>query len=360
MAILADVLDVVELATDIEEGLVNRQTDGSLAILNYTHLAQFSNKWTRTTMACRGLIYDSDTTEVVARPFPKFFNYGQGIIPHDVTTKRPIVTEKADGSLGIIYWCEDAGRWKVATRGSFSSDQAVHATIKLRDYIDVLDEDALAHDRTYLVEIIYPGNRIVVDYAGRDELRLLAVIDIETGGDYADVNWPGPRVEMYTDIKDVQSAYMITTSGLMDDAEGMVLCYPRYKAPSFRLKVKSLEYLRLHKLLTGLSTKKIYDHLANGRTVESLIEDVPDEFMEWVNKEATALTEAYDEILVRARFDFAAIEGHCETRAEFAKFALKTEYSDILFRMYDGRDFADLIWKRIKPEFRLFAEDDGA
>jgi putative RNA ligase len=41
---------------------------------------------------------------------------------------------------------------------------------------------------TVLVEIVYPANRIVLDYGGLDDLILLGAVDIATGRTFG----PGP------------------------------------------------------------------------------------------------------------------------------------------------------------------------
>jgi len=76
--------DPKELDWAINDGLVacRQCRDAPLAILNYTQRCQFERgAWNDTTRLCRGLIYRIDTEEVVARPFPKFFNYGQQEAP---------------------------------------------------------------------------------------------------------------------------------------------------------------------------------------------------------------------------------------------------------------------------------------
>src|SRR5690606_23624256 len=86
--------------------------------------------------------------------------------------------DKIDGSLGIQYRLPD-GRQAIATRGSFTSDQALHATKRLRE----AGWDIMPHDFafTWLWEIVYPGNRVVVDYGDRDELVYLGAVGIEHG-----------------------------------------------------------------------------------------------------------------------------------------------------------------------------------
>src|SRR5438105_3439699 len=132
MTLLADVLDPVELATAVENGHVRLQRHPSrpLVIYNYTEACQFASAWTPVTLACRGLIAHTETGAVIARVLPKFFNHNEPHAPRLDLTSKVRVTDKADGSLGIIF--ADGDGYAVATRGSFASDQALHATELLR------------------------------------------------------------------------------------------------------------------------------------------------------------------------------------------------------------------------------------
>src|SRR5690348_3156144 len=196
MTLLADVLDPAELAIAVEKGLVRTQRHPTrpFVIYNYTEACQYAGAWTPVTLACRGLIVDTGG-QIVARPFAKFFNHSESHAPRFDPAGAVAVTDKSDGSLGIIY--HDRDGLAVATRGSFASDQAVHATEVLRTrYAGFTPPAGL----TVLVEIIYPGNRIVVDYQGLDDLVLLGAVDIATGRTYgpeAVPDWPGPVVETF-------------------------------------------------------------------------------------------------------------------------------------------------------------------
>ena len=66
----------------------------------------------------------------------------------------------------------------MATRGSFESDQAIHATRRLNDYRFHRDT---ARRWTLLVEIVYPANRIVCDYTDRDGLIMLGAVRVRDG-----------------------------------------------------------------------------------------------------------------------------------------------------------------------------------
>jgi len=59
-------------------GHISAKTNGDLTLFNYKPQAQFEGRWNPYEMVCRGLIINNKTGGVVARPFDKFFNWGEG------------------------------------------------------------------------------------------------------------------------------------------------------------------------------------------------------------------------------------------------------------------------------------------
>lgn len=175
------------LVYHIERGYVTVRThpEYGYRIYNYTDKCQYENVWNETTMTCRGLITDHEGN-VIARGMRKFFNYGQEWAPGFSVDDNVLVLDKVDGSLGIVYPTPDGG-WAVATRGSFTSDQAIHATAALTDAQKSVAEDAYKVGETVLCEIVYPENRIVLDYGDTDELVMLGTVQRETGWFSTDV-----------------------------------------------------------------------------------------------------------------------------------------------------------------------------
>ena len=336
-----------EIKPHIDQGLVSEQVHPeaeNLRIFNYTQKCQFSKQWNPVTRACRGLILDVSTGEIVANPFPKFFNYGE--VDVKIPAEKPIVIEKMDGSLGILYWIGD--RPYVATRGSFVSDQAIWATKWFRENCD---SKMFNRDYTFLFEIIYPANRIVVsyDFSG---LVLLAIRDRETGKEImANLGsrtfaYMGARVPKVYDVNDL--------AGLKDldegNAEGFVVFYPEC---GLRVKVKFPEYVRLHKILTGLSVKGVWEYMrANGPECDilELAKDAPDEFHRWLEATAKHLQDQFYAIEAQASTAFAeAVKDRSLSRKEFAQKFRDFEYPGILFAMLDGKDHQEIIWRMIRP-----------
>ncbi|MDQ7036883.1 MAG: RNA ligase [Anaerolineae bacterium] len=140
---------------------------GDLLLFDYTTQAHIANRWNFFERVCRGLIINQQTGEIVARPFDKFFYWlsdGRKVSGHIIN-----ITEKLDGSLGILF--RHKGDYLITTKGSFFSPQARWATKFLNDHFDLSN---LPEQWTLLFEIIYPENRIIVDYGKQEDLILLA------------------------------------------------------------------------------------------------------------------------------------------------------------------------------------------
>lgn len=325
----------------VDEGYILRQIhpSASLTIYNYSAKAQYDWHWTPETMACRGLIV-ADDGEIVARPFPKFFSIEQrGDEPLPVEPFK--VYEKVDGSLGILYFIN--GEPRIATRGSFVSDQAQWATAHLQaKYKGV----RFNPDYTYLFEIIYPGNRIVVNYGDFADLVMLAVIRKSDGADMPLEDLGFPMVKLYDGVTDFAELAQFEEP----NKEGFVI---RFES-GLRVKAKFAEYKRLHRLLTGLSARGIWEVMQIAEGLSPFLERVPDEFYQWVRETSYSIRLNYQDIEERCRVDFKDL-GDRKTTALYFK---TCQHPAILFKMLDGQDYAPMIWKAIYPSpSRPFRED---
>jgi len=330
-----------------EDGLLYKQVHPSLplTIWNYTEKVQYENLWDEVTLMCRGLVTD-DTGDIVATPFQKFFNIEEGKFE---PTEKFEVYEKMDGSLGIVFWYR--GQWVVATRGSFTSDQA----IKAREILKKYNTDIMFRHLTFCFEIIYPENRIVLDYGTDEKLVLLGTFD--KNGKEMDVEiwsqWGFDVVKKYDGIKDFKELKMM----VKDDQEGFVVKFSN----GDRVKVKGVEYLRLHKIMTNVTTTGVWEYLRNGEDVMEILKDVPDEFYDKIKTYVRDLKYSYFQISedVGKKFDGKMYGKYndkepIEDRKEFAEwvFTQPKHLSGILFRMFDKKDYTEIIWNLIRPEFK--------
>lgn len=322
---------------------VQKHKETSLYIYNYTPQTQFERFWNELTLQCRGLILN-EKGEIIARPFRKFFNLEEHQ-PEEIPQEPFEVYEKLDGSLGILYWLNN--KPFIASRGSFTSMQAQKATGLLHTkYHHIIPH--LKQGITYLFEIIYPHNRIVVNYGAAEELILLAIIDNNTGLDFPLEDIGFPLVQRFDGINDFQKLKELN----YPNKEGFVLKFQS----GFRVKVKFEEYVRLHRILTGVSNKMIWEMLKNGTPMEAILERVPDEFYEWVKKTKENLIEEYTAIEAHCKNEFKELDDRKST----AMYYLTCKYPSILFAMLDKKDYSEIIWKLIKPTYeKPFAKEEG-
>lgn len=332
------------------EGLLMKQTHPTLplTIWNYTQKVQYEGLWDEVTLQCRGLVTWSDQDDIVAIPFRKFFNIEEG---KHIPTSSFDVYEKMDGSLIIAFYMW--GEWVVASRGSFTSEQAIAA----KKLLDTMNTFSLSIGSTYLFEYTSPWNRIVVDYGDKENLTLLGAIDTQTGTEapYTSLQYIGTQlgcdvVKRYDGIKD----YTTLKGMIGDNAEGFVVRFSN----GDRMKIKGEEYLRLHKIMTNLSTTAVWEVVSSGGKMEDLLKDVPDEFYtkikEYENEllgEFNTLKKEYEWIFNKTRNVYFKTYEKEFNRAEFAVLAKRYKYPSILFSLLDGKDISPIIWKIIKPEF---------
>ena len=337
-------LDKNNLQKMIEEKYISVQKHPSLDlyIYNYTQRAQFDKVWNEETLQCRGLILDG-AGNVVARPFRKFFNM-QEILDQggQIPAEDFIVTEKMDGSLGILYLDADK-KYSLATRGSFVSDQAKKGTEMLREKFP---EIAVNRNYTYLFEIIYPQNRIVVDYGGMEDIVLLAVIDNKTGEELNPLPAGGfTHVKRYDGMKDFANLEQRPNS------EGYAVFFPSSKQ---RFKIKFEEYVRLHRLITGVNARRIWDLLRNHQPMDELLERVPDEFFAWVKKTKDNLEAEYNLVESLAVGHWEVVKNLPDRKAQalaLSKIEPKQRVVvPIVFRLLDKKPYEEIIWRMLKPK----------
>ena len=320
----------------IEDGFVqrNKHPNHELYIYNYTAKAQYERVWNDITLACRGLIMNHNH-EIIARPFAKFFNLGEMENQH-FPNETFEVYEKMDGSLGIIYFINDVPF--IATRGSFTSEQSKKANellnTKYQDSISTLNRN-----HTYLLEIIYPENRIVLDYGNEEMLVLLAVVETKTGKEQPLENIGFPVVSKYDGVNDIHTLKQLE----VNNKEGFVI---KYKS-GLRYKVKFAEYLRIHRIVTQVSSINIWEYLKAGNSFDEILERVPDEFYNWVKKTKNELVDKYNAIENQCKKDFKLLEDRKATALYFQT----CQYPSVLFNMLDGKPYDYVIWKHLRPNF---------
>ena len=381
-----------------KDGLLHKQTHPTLdlTIWNYSPRVQYERLWDDITMQCRGLVTNSKG-EIVARPFKKFFNYEEHK-PEDIPNEYFEVYEKMDGSLGILFYYEyelsdekryniwfnnnyetgmerffdpnnlpdfddsyyeptpkTMGEWIMATRGSFTSPQAIKGSEILKKY----KYKYLPTDCTYLFEIIYPENRIVVDYGDEEKLVLLGSIQTNTGREYNvhSEHYEDLGFELVMKYKTWDEGYDLLKEEISKDKEGYVI---RFKN-GFRMKIKGEEYKRLHRILTNISNRDIWEYVRADKPLDEILDKVPDEFYDWVKSEESKFRQMFNITRTMAELTFMKYIKPEMSRKDSALIIKqqKLELQPILFKLLDNKDCSDLIWKNLYPKYsKPFKKDE--
>lgn len=267
--------DLKEFEALVKEGYLRKSEKGDLVLYGYTDKCTFDRNWNQFTRVARGLILHRETGEVVAKPFPKFFNLGE--MEEVSMDKLPLqqgykAFEKVDGSLGIIFNYQ--GYWNVATRGSFYSEQCEVAQKMLKQYSMVGIPDNI----TLLAEIIYPENKIIVDYKGQRKLVLLGAFDRNTGEEVDPVQAEKYATQMFMEYAkkyDHTIEQMIALQKtLPKDDEGFVVRFNN----GLRVKIKGEEYLRIAKMIAHMSPISFWESMENGVVKRDYLSQLPEEF----------------------------------------------------------------------------------
>lgn len=325
-----------------------------LSIYKYSRAAQFKKEWTHVTTACRGLIINHETGELIARPFPKFFNY-QELTQEEIASKAvgPMnVMEKLDGSL-IIGYVDPDGKYRLTTGGGFQASQ--------KDLAEEIYSERYMNNwtprphTTYMWELIHPQNRIVVDYGNEKDLHLLGAVNIRTGksiplDDIQEWRWKKAVSYQFDSLSDVVLAPN------RSNAEGYIVHFPE---TDFRIKLKHEEYVSLHRDATGLSERRVWNYLKNG-TYEENRENLQEEFIDFYNKTGADILSRFNALKQSYYDEYDRLEASFEgsTKIDWVAHVRKNstpEKTSIMLSWYDKEKTFNSVkensmWESVKPE----------
>ena len=352
---------VEDLFTAAKNGQIYKQTHPTLpyTIFKYTQNTVYQKHWNPITLTSRGLIVNHDTGELVARPFKKFFNHNEPSLDSKKLKGEHIIYEKLDGSLGISYFTP-AGELNISTMGSFTSEQAIKATH--------IYNTKHAHTWTpqphitYLWEIIYPDNQIVVNYGDKEDIILLGGVNKHTGETLTPerlTEWKGEKVTTHTNY----SFTKLHTLPSRDNSEGFVVFFPKTNT---HVKIKHEEYVTLHRLRTGLNETKIWEMLkTNPQEANNYYSTMPEEFQTFYNttknnyitqynNTVTTIHTLYDTIIntLPPHFTRKTYAQHILGNPEYKKHAqtLFHHHDNPIPHYNDNTPPNQNIWKTLKPQ----------
>lgn len=319
-------------------------------------------------------------------------NFPSGRTGFDVTTKTGNYLARGvlvHNSLGILYEVRP-GEYQIATRGSFTSDQAYHASALWEEKYEFVWKPTPG--TTPLFEIVFPANRIVVNYGDLDDIVLLEILDNETGcpAESAIADWPGPSTELhpYASLREALEAPP------RPGQEGLVVFFPKINE---RVKIKQDDYVAIHRLVFGLTARRVWEHCAvhelhaagasvksigvslkmdpgdvegvviaapDGNWMDEMAKIVPEEFLMWANKKSVEFKNAVDGWEMVARAKMGEIERLVGVNADRKQLAFEIGKEDpeirgALYMLIDNKLIRPTAWRAMRPEHEVYKAEEG-
>ncbi|MBI2064923.1 MAG: AAA family ATPase [Candidatus Yanofskybacteria bacterium] len=308
----------------------------NLTLVTYSGQTELTNAWEEYPILrnFRGLIVDSNGN-IVARPFEKTHKADSEIPLEKLNIIPNKVFEKANGSLGVVYFWD--GEWRVATKFSFENEGYTKPS---REMLSKMDMTVLDPDFTYLFEIILPNDSHIVEYSGKKELILLNAINKQNG---STKNWSEivgtasalgcktaeDMTEKFKGMTVAQIYQYAQEEGNLPNLEGLMAQYTDETGRETMVKVKTREY----------SDKKfVRDRLDWDKIVEAF------------NWNTVGVSDEKFEELLSYNLDNDFARAALEARIQW----IRNEYLKILAEVYefcfDAMAEAELSYGRAKKE----------
>lgn len=225
---------------------------------------------------CRGMVVDVHLMKVVAWPYDKFWNLGEGRAALvDWSTAKCL--EKLDGSLMIMFYDHKESAWCVASSGHPTAGGrfGTHESWTFGDAFSntfTALHSGLPHgyeSYTFMFELCAPENRIVVKHDQR-RLVLHGARDLTTGKEMS-LEWLGLMGQGWgwevvksfplISVTDCQAAVRELRP---HEAEGFVVVDAKFN----RVKVKSPSYVAVHRMKGEFSKRRAVELWQTGETSE--------------------------------------------------------------------------------------------
>ena len=284
----------------VSEGNVTKRTcyrHGKYACYSYKSVVHAN--WKNPFMCiARGIVLDPEREKIIALPFSKFFNYNEH--PPKRFPEIVSIEIKYDGSLGIAYWYDLVGEWRMKTKGSFESQEAAggDAAVKKLTFLDDLPKEL-----TFLSEILCPVSKVIINY-DMNHLRAITAINpvtgVEMGRTFLEDVFKGHDDECpLVHVMPFESVDQIKDTLERMDAtkqEGWIVKFE----DGSRRKFKGLRYLALHRIKSNISKKRVFEVISAHDTLEDgvaemlrMADELPEEHYNDIKNWVNELSETY-------------------------------------------------------------------
>ncbi len=318
------------------------------------HHRSHYNMWMR--RECRGLIFDTETGNLISRPYHKFFNVGERKetqLDKINLNDSHIILEKLDGSM--IRPIPTREGFRLATKAGIT-DVAMNAEVFIADKPEYAKfiKSSFACGLTPIFEWCSRKNRIVVDYP-EDQLILTAVRDISSGNyiPYPQMvecgeNYYIPVVKAIAGGDETDIQKVVDHIRKWDDGEGVVIRFDT----GHMVKIKADDYVLRHKSKDSINHEKNVIETILNDSVDDLVPLLTSEDAERIRKFEKAFWSSVDELASEMADLYNAgnvmYPDKKDFAVEFVQKKILSIHSSIMYGMKNGRGSKQIIVDMIR------------
>jgi RNA ligase len=314
---------------------------------------------------CRGLIFDTETGQIISRPYHKFFNVGEReeTAINKINLYEPhVVLEKLDGSM--IRPIPTKEGFRLATKAGIT-DVAMNAEIfiadkpQYREFILAM----LDGNMTPIFEWCSRKNRIVVDYP-EDQLILTGIRNTFTGTYLLHWNmvelgkhWNIPVVKALAGLAVQNINLFVQQVREWDDGEGVVLRFDS----GHMVKVKADDYVLRHKSKEQISQEK--------NVLQTILSDSVDDVVPLLTPDDATRLKAFQNAFWASVVDLSIDMAHLfqmgvkkypdkkDFAVEYVQKEIPPMYAPIMYAMKGGKGsratIVDMISKSLTTQTKI-------
>ena len=294
----------------------------------------------------RGTCFDANG-KIIRLMYHKFHNLNENPEYHSDTVAAThgdhyTVEQKLDGSL-ISPIKITSANYRLGTRAGVTevADMA-EAYLKNANFDVLLDYDNLIMtclnlDLTPMFEFCSRKNRVVIDHPV-DRLVLHGIRCMVTGTYVNIYSFPVPPLVERVAIKSSDESSLLEVAEYiktLENDEGVVLKYQ----DGFMLKMKSLEYVNLHRCLDGLRTETSVLKLILNNQLDDALGILSGDLKNKVVAYRNSVLQSIEDVDVFIKKDFTNImlDNPVIDKKTFASMVVNHEFKSQLFRLYDSK-----------------------
>ena len=300
------------------------------------------------TRELRGIIFDSISGEVIARPFPKFFNLGEDACTVTVDTEVS-ANEKIDGSLVTAFVHNQ--QIQLASKGSLNSWVVQEATQLLTANHKKLVKDLYDRGYTTIFEYISKDKPVVIHYP-HSNLVFVGARSVDSG----EMMTPEAIVEIaerynvpyaHIQFQNVQAEEIKKTIRNEEGIEGVVA----YADSSNIAKIKTEWYFLLNRYSPmNLTEKQIRKAFFDG-TIDDIYSSLPEASKKRVNEVIAKITKRIEKRVKEVSEFFETVDTSI-SRKEFALLVqklVKPEHRGIYYAVqFHGKSVEEAVFEYFK------------